>query len=161
VRLSGRAAIGAAIAAAAAVSVAPVAGAGAWDQGGTTQQPAPKPVKAPPDGAHYTGNHRLSLYISGKSIQIVAFRFPCKQAKGDTSLQDVKLKKTDKGYKFGITSYGIVTYTDSETHPDQNGQITLAGRFGRLAKTVAGHFRVKTPRCDSGRIDFSGQRAAE
>jgi hypothetical protein len=151
--------MGAALAAAAAVVVAPVAGAGAWDQTGTSQPPS-KPVKRPPDGAHYTGNHRLNISISNKSIQIVAFRFPCKQAKGDTSLQSIPLKKTDKGYKFAIESNGIVTYTDSETHPDQNGQISISGRFGRLAKTVAGHFRVKTPRCDSGRIDFSGQRVS-
>jgi hypothetical protein len=146
------------------VIAAPVAGAGAWTSSGSgtgSQQPAPKPVKAPPDGSTYTGSHRIKLYISGKSIQIVSFRFPCNKVKGDTSLQDIKLTKTDKGWKFSTKSNGIVTYTDSETHPDQNGQITLAGRFGRLAKTVAGHFRVKTPRCDTGRIDFSGQRAAD
>ena len=156
---SRRAATGAALAAAAAIVAAPVAGAGAWDQTGGGQT-TKKPVKAPADGAHYTGNHRLNLYISGKSIQIVAFRFPCKQVKGDTSLQDIKLKKTDKGYKFAIESNGIVTYTDSDTHPDQNGLISISGQFGRRAKTVAGHFHVKTPRCDSGKIGYSGQLAS-
>jgi hypothetical protein len=118
----------------------------------------PPSAKRPPDGARYTGTHRLMLQISGKQIEIVSFRFPCKTAKGDTSITGIPVTKAAKGYKFSIETNGIVTYTDSATHPDQNGMITFAGQFGRLAKTVKGHFRVKTPRCDSGRIDFSGQR---
>jgi hypothetical protein len=151
-RLRSQLAAGAAVAVMAAL---PAATAAAWEQTGGAQSNPPPPVKAPPSGSQYDGTSpKISLYISGKSIQLVAFRFPCRQVKGNTSLQDIKLTKTDRGYKFGIDSYGIVTYSDSETHPDQNGAISIDGRFGRRAKTVAGHFRVKTPRCDSGRVAF-------
>ena len=147
-------------AAAAALAVVPAAGASAWEQsgGGTTQ---PKPVKAPADGSKYTGTTpKVTIYVSGKRIQIVAWRFRCNNAKGNTSLQDIKLTKTDKGYKFGIESNGIVTYSDADTHPDQNGAISINGRFGRRAKTVAGHFRVKTPRCDSGKVAWDAELAS-
>jgi hypothetical protein len=146
-----------AAAALAALGLVPAAGASAWETSGGGGQ-TPKPVKAPKDGAEYDGTSpRIQIAISGKSIQIFAFRFPCNQVKGNTSLQDIALKKTDKGYKFSIAASGIVTYSDSETHPDQNGAISIDGRFGRLAKTVAGHFRVRTPRCDSGRVAFDGK----
>jgi hypothetical protein len=146
-----------AVAFVAALALVPTAGASAWETSGGGGQTT-KPVKAPPDGAEYDGTSpKVTILISGKSIQIFAFRFPCKQVKGNTSLQDIKLKKTDKGYKFGIDANGIVTYSDSETHPDENGAISLSGRFGRRAKTVAGHFRVKTPRCDSGKVAWDAK----
>ena len=144
-------------AAAAVLAALPAATAAAWEQTGGGQSKPPPPVKAPPSGSQYDGTSpKITFYMGDKSIELVAFRFPCRQVKGNTSMQGIKLTKTDRGYKFTIDSHGIVTYSDSETHPDQNGAITLVGRFGRRAKTVAGHFRVKTPRCDSGRVDFDG-----
>ena len=32
-------------------------------------------VKAPKSGSEYDGNHKLVIYISGKSIELVAFNF--------------------------------------------------------------------------------------
>jgi len=115
---------------------------------------ASKPkVKAPKSGSEYDGNHKLVLYISGKSIELVAFNFRCSDTTGRTSLNDIKLSKTKKGYKFGIKAHGIISFANGT--PDENGAVNISGRFGRRAKTVAGHFRVKSPSCgDTGVVDW-------
>jgi hypothetical protein len=118
-----------------------------------------KPVKAPKDGAVYQGHHPgVALRISGKSIEIFALRFPCKQVKGNTSLQDIKLKKTSKYWRFDIKAHSIVTYSDTGKHPDENAAIELGGHFSRDAKRVKGHVRVKAPRCDTGKILWSAEK---
>ena len=126
----------AALLAAAAVTLAPAAAPVA----------ASKPkVKAPKSGSEYDGNHKLVLYISGKSIELVAFNFRCGETTGRTSLNDIPLKKTKKGYRFAIKAHGSITFADGR--PDENGAVSISGRFGRRAKSVAGHFRVKSPSC--------------
>ena len=134
----------AALLAAAAVTLAPAAAPVA----------ASKPkVKAPKSGSEYDGNHKLVLYISGKSIELAAFNFRCSDTTGRTSLNDIKLSKTKKGYKFGIKAHGIISFANGT--PDENGAVNISGRFGRRAKTVAGHFRVKSPSCgDTGVVDW-------
>ena len=102
-------------------------------------------VKAPKSGSEYDGNHKLVIYISGKSIELVAFNFRCGDTTGRTSLNDIPLKKTKKGYRFAIKAHGSITFADGR--PDENGAINISGRFGRRAKRVAGHFRVKSPSC--------------
>ena len=129
----------AALLAAAAVTLAPAAAPVA----------ASKPkVKAPKSGSEYDGNHKLVLYISGKSIELVAFDFRCGDTTGRTSLNDIPLRKTKKGYRFGIKAHGSISFADGS--PDENGAVNVSGRFGRRAKTVAGHFRVKSPSCGDG-----------
>ena len=134
----------AALLAAAAVTLAPAAAPVA----------ASKPkVKAPKSGSEYDGNHKLVLYISGKSIELVAFNFRCSDTTGRTSLNDIELSKAKKGYKFGIKAHGIISFANGT--PDENGAVNISGRFGRRAKTVAGHFRVKSPSCgDTGVVDW-------
>lgn len=123
----------------------------------------PKKVKAPKSGK-YTGttgaSRTLTLYVSGKSVSIVAFQFACGQAKGNASISDIALKKTKKGYRFSVSTHGIVTYSDSDSHPDENGTIAIKGRFDRkTAKKVAGTVRVKTPRCgDTGSVYWTASR---
>jgi hypothetical protein len=119
-------------------------------------------VRAPKSGK-YSGRtaekRDVTVYVSGKAIQIIAFSFKCGDADGITSLSDIRLKKSKKGYKFAIKAHGIVSYSDSETHPDENGAIEIAGRFGRTGKAAIGTLRVKTPRCgDSGAIKWSAKR---
>jgi hypothetical protein len=122
----------------------------------TNQKP---PVKRPKDGSQFDGQHpKTSLIISGKSIQIYALRFPCRKVKGNTSLQDISLRKTPKGYRFDIAAHSIVTYSDNDKHPDENAAITLSGLFSRNAKKVTGHVRVKAPRCDTGKIAWGAAR---
>jgi len=118
----------------------------------------PKPVKAPKDGGQYDGNHNLVIYISGKSISAVFFDFRCDGTIGRTGLNDIKLEKTKKGYRFGIKAHGSITFRDGT--PDENGAVDVSGRFGRRAKTVSGHFRVNSPHCgDTGAISFNGSLA--
>jgi len=125
-----------------------------------------KHYTAPKAGAKYKGKTSdggpLTLNVaSSKSIQIVAFRFNCKKvpgATGNTSLQSIKIKKTSKGYKFGITAFGIVGYSDNDTL-NENGKITISGKFSTSAKRVSGHLRVKTPRCgDTGSLGWSAKK---
>jgi hypothetical protein len=105
-------------------------------------------VKPPKSGSKFTGRPGgITVYISGRSIQLVAFSFKCRATSGSTSLSSIPLHKTKRGYRFGIHANGIVTYADD--HADQNGAISISGRFSRTGKSVAGTLRVKTPRCGS------------
>jgi hypothetical protein len=118
-----------------------------------------KPVKRPKDGATYSGHHPgVSLVISGKRIELITIRFPCHKGKGTTNLNDFPMRKTDKGWRFDIAAHGLVTYMNSEKHPDENAAIWIHGRFSRDAKTVAGRLRVDAPRCDTGRLLWSAKR---
>jgi hypothetical protein len=109
-------------------------------------------VKVPSSGAKYTGvsddRQKVSLFPSGKAVQIVAFDFVCVgKVVGSTSLEAIKLTRTDNGYRFSIRAHGIVSYKDGK--PDENAAISLSGRFSRSAKSVTGRLRVRSPRCRS------------
>ena len=118
-------------------------------------------VKTPKSGklkaTTAVGKHPITLYISGKSIQLIAIEFRCKETLGRTSISDIKLTKTKKGYKFSIDAHGIVSYTDEGT--DENGAIGIAGRFSKDGKKVTGLMHVKTPRCGgTGNLKWGGAR---
>ena len=118
-------------------------------------------VKAPKSGKFKAttaiGKHPVTVYISGKSIQIVAIEFRCKETLGRTSISDIKLKKTKKGYRFSIDAHGIVSYADEGT--DENGAIGIAGRFSKDGKKLTGLLHVKTPRCGgTGNLKWGGSR---
>jgi len=137
-----------AILAAIALTVAPAAVPAAATGSGSKRK-----VKAPKSGSQYDGNHKLVMYISGKSIELVAFDFRCGNTTGRTSLDDIPLRKTKKGYRFGVKAHGSISFADGS--PDENGAVNISGRFGRRAKTVAGHFRVKSPSCgDRGSVKW-------
>jgi hypothetical protein len=121
-------------------------------------QPNPT-LKRPQDGATYTGHHPgVSIAISGKSIEIIAFRTPCKDAKANSSLQDIDIKKRDRRYRFAIKAHSIITYSDNDKHPDENAAITLSGHFSPNAKKAFGTLRVNAPRCDTGKLTWSAQK---
>ena len=118
-------------------------------------------VHAPRSGAKYGGiteeNKRISLRISGRSVEIVAFRFACVEtASGATSLQSLRLKRTRAGYRFKISTHGIVSYSDEA--PDENAAMSIRGEFSRSAKTVSGRLRVDAPRCDTGYVRWRATR---
>jgi hypothetical protein len=115
-------------------------------------------VKPPKSGSKFTGRPgEITAYISGRSIQLVAFSFKCRSTSGATSLTSIPLRKTKRGYRFGIHANGIVTYADD--HADENGAISISGRFSRTGKSVAGKLRVKTPRCGStGQLNWRAAR---
>ena len=109
-------------------------------------------VKVPSSGATYRGvtddRQKVSLFPSGKALQIFALNFVCVgKVVGSTSLEGIKLTRTDLGYKFSIRAHGIVSYKDGK--PDENASINLSGRFSRSARSVTGRVRVRSPRCRS------------
>jgi hypothetical protein len=116
-------------------------------------------VKLPKAG-QYNGHPRgkdLTLYVSGKTIQLAAFSFKCADTGGRMSLDDIRLKKTSKGYKFSFKGRGSITFADGQ--PDENGDVSFGGRFTVSGKKATGSFRVKSTRCgDTGRIDWSARR---
>jgi hypothetical protein len=114
-----------------------------------------------PNSGKYSGRSAerrpVTLYVSGQSIQLIAFSFACGKTDGLTSLSEIALKKSKKGYKFFVKARGIVSYSDGAD--DQNGTIILKGRFGRTGKAAIGTFRVKTKRCgDTGAVKWSAKR---
>jgi hypothetical protein len=115
-------------------------------------------------GAKYTGKTaqgtKLTLMVSGKKVDIVAFEFNCgRKTVGATSLQDLPLKRTDAGYTFNVSANGIVSYRDEQ--PDENAEVAIRGRFSRSAKTVAGVLRVASPRCHhTGPVDWRAKLSA-
>jgi hypothetical protein len=118
-------------------------------------------VVPPKDGARYDGataqHGPLFFIVSGRSVQILGFRFSCGHATANTSLQDIKLKKGKSVYSFSIRSFGNASYSDD--HTDENASINIAGTFNRTARRVTGTLRVKTPRChDSGSVKWHAKR---
>ena len=81
-----------------------------------------------------------------------AVKKPRGKYNGVTGLQNLKLKKTKKGYKFGDGAQSTVAYTDDT---DEEGTVAVVGRFSKNAKAVSGALRVKTDRCgDSGTVKW-------
>jgi hypothetical protein len=104
-------------------------------------------AKAPRSGTYTGYPGGMTLYVSGKTISLAAFSFKCGDAHGRTSLDDIRLKKTKKGYAFSLKAHGNVSYDDD--HADENAAVNISGRFSKSGKSSAGVFRVKSPRCGS------------
>jgi hypothetical protein len=116
-------------------------------------------VKAPKDGSTYEGKapRDVVLRVAGRSVEIVAFSFPCGDVSGRTSLNDFPLKRTPKGYRFNADATGIVTYSDDQG--DENAKAHISGRFALDAKKVRGHLRVRSKRCgDTGDLRWRAAR---
>jgi hypothetical protein len=120
-------------------------------------------VKAPPSGSTYSEKvpYRIVMEIEGRSVSVVAFSFPCPKGgdgvTGRTTLNDFRLKRTTKGYRFNADAHGLVTYSDEQG--DENATTHISGRFALDAKTVRGHLRVKSKRCgDTGYLKWSARR---
>jgi hypothetical protein len=119
------------------------------------------PTVNQPRSGKYTGfaraHRKITLLISGRSIQIVAFQFKCGTVIGTTSLDDIRTRKTSTGYRFGIRAHGSITFSDNQT--DENGAVDVAGRFSFNAQAVRGTLRVRSPRChDTGTVHWSARR---
>ncbi len=118
-------------------------------------------VKAPKAGARYGGKTAegkpISLRMAEREVEIVGFRFECGDAaSGGTSLQSIRLRRDDDGYRFKIVSRGIVSFSDDA--PDENAAVSIRGQFSRSAKTAAGVLRVDAPRCDTGYVRWRATR---
>jgi hypothetical protein len=117
-----------------------------------------QPTVKPPKG-RYQGKAPQNVFIqvAGRSVELAAFSFPCRDdVWGRTNLNGFRLKRTSKGYRFNADAKALVSWSDGR--PDENGDVHMSGRFSLDAKTVRGHFRVKTKRC--GDTDDLRWRAA-
>jgi hypothetical protein len=117
-------------------------------------------VKQPKSGA-YAGKsaegNDVTLLTSGQTIDLAELTFDCGDTTGRTSLSDVPMHLTPRGYAFEIKAHGGVTYADDDS--SDNAAIDLSGRFNAAGTAASGHFRVTSPRCgDSGRISFQVKR---
>jgi hypothetical protein len=106
-------------------------------------------VVAPESDSRYVGKteegRTIQLSISARTIQVIGWDFECGR------------KAIAKGYRFKISTGGIVTYLDGE--PDENARVAIRGRFSPGARAVTGLLRVKTPRChDTGYLKWSAKR---
>jgi hypothetical protein len=117
------------------------------------------PVKVPKSGHFHgkSGGRSIDLYTQGKLIQIAAFDFKCGAVKGRTSINDIKMKWSRKGYRFGLKTHGNITYSDEQQ--DENGAISFWGRFTPAGNRVTGTYRVRSSRCGStGTIEWRAKR---
>jgi hypothetical protein len=118
-------------------------------------------VKAP--NGDYSGPRELVMQVSDKKIDIIAFNFPCRKhpkLHGRTSLNEIPLRKTSKGYKFSIKLFGIVSYSDGKA--DENGFTSIWGQFGRKGKSVHGRFQTSTRRCGpTGKLKWKAERESD
>jgi hypothetical protein len=116
-------------------------------------------VKAPKGGTYDGGTEQhkpITLYISGKSIDLAAFSFKCTGTGGRTSLNGIKLIKAKNGYKFSLKANGSISFADEQ--PDENGKVDIAGRFTKSGKRATGTLRVRSSRCHTGTLDWRAKR---
>ncbi|HEX8066156.1 MAG TPA: hypothetical protein VF520_06485 [Thermoleophilaceae bacterium] len=119
-------------------------------------------VVAPESDSRYVGKteegRTIQLSISARTIQVIGWDFECgRKAIARASVQGIPIKYSAKGYRFKISTGGIVTYLDGE--PDENARVAIRGRFSPGARAVTGLLRVKTPRChDTGYLKWSAKR---
>lgn len=92
------------------------------------------------------GNLVINISKNRKFVKLIGFQFYCDdQASGVTGLQNLKLKKTSKGYKFSGAASSAATYSDDA--PAEDGTVRVSGRFSKNGKAATGKFSVSTPRC--------------
>ena len=110
-----------------------------------------------PSGTYTGDGGRFTLMVSGRSITLAAFSFRCGSTTGRTSVNQIGIRKARGRWRFSIRTHGGVTYGDR--HVDENARVRLAGRFSPTARSAAGTFTVRTPRCGStGRVEWSARR---
>jgi hypothetical protein len=101
----------------------------------------------------FTGKRNLVMRVSGRSIELAAFDFPCRGTTGRTSLNGIALEKTSDDLEFSTTVRGIVSYKDGA--PDENGVTKISGQFDPDGKSASGTYQVTTKRCGQSReIDW-------
>jgi hypothetical protein len=116
-------------------------------------------VHAPKSGTYDGGTQQhkpITLYISRKSIDLAAFSFKCRGTEGQSGLNAIKLVKAKNGYKFSLKAHGSISFKDEQ--PDENGKIDIAGRFTKSGVKATGTLRVRSPRCQTGSLDWRVRR---
>jgi hypothetical protein len=114
-------------------------------------------VKPPRSGKYEGRPGKLTIYTSGKSIDLISFQFKCRTTRGTTSLNGIPLKRSKRGYRFAIKAHGSVDYADQSA--PENGAVDISGRFSRTGRSARGSLRVRTARCGgTGRINWRAAR---
>jgi hypothetical protein len=114
-------------------------------------------VKPPRNGLYRGSPGKIELYVSGRSIDIAAFSFKCGATTGRMSLNDIRLRRTRKGYSFRLSAHGTISFEDGSS--DENGEARIRGRFSRTGRSARGTFRVSSPRCRTGDVRWRATRA--
>ena len=99
---------------------------------------------AKPSGS-YSGPDRVVLEVSGRTIELLGFDFPCRESTGRTTLNGLEIRKARGKWRFRTLIYASATYADG--HPDENIKVRIRGRFSPTGKVVKGVFRVRSPHC--------------
>jgi hypothetical protein len=102
-----------------------------------------------PSGVYSAPADRWLLSVAGRSIQVAAFDFNCRETKARVSVSDIRIRKARGRWRFSARLHGIVTYANER--PDENGRLRVTGRFSRNARLATGTLRVTTPTCGTTR----------
>jgi hypothetical protein len=105
-------------------------------------------VKSPKRGQYIgeTGKRReFTLYVGARRAKLVVFDFACGFASGHTTLRNVKLKKSARGYTFLVRGRHKVTYSDR--HRSERATMSVSGRFSAAGKSARGRVSVKSSHC--------------
>jgi hypothetical protein len=102
-----------------------------------------------PSGTYSAPADRWLLNVAGRSIQIAAFDFICRDTKGRISVNGIRIRRARGRWRFSARLYGLVTYADER--PDENGRLRVTGRFSRNARLATGTLRVTAPSCGTTR----------
>ena len=123
---------------------------------------ASPPVRTPKSG-NYVGQTKqrrpLALNTAGSNVRLVEIHFKCGDtgADGATVLNDIDMRRTFKGFAFGLRAHGSVDYSDG--YPSENAEVDISGLFTRSGSKAYGHVRVKSPRCGgTGQVPWTVKR---
>ena len=120
--------------------------------------PAVHLPRSGPYSGHTEDGGEITVSISGKTVEYVAFAFKCDGAVGHTNLQDFELTRSRRGYRFSLDAHSGVAYSDDLYYPGENAAVAVAGRFTRSGKRVSGRLHVEAPRCETGSVDWRARR---
>ena len=111
-----------------------------------------------PQGTYTTDGDRFLVVVAGRSIELAAFDFGCRETTGRTSINDISISKVRGRWRFSERTHGLVTYADD--HPDENARVRLTGAFSANANRVTGRLRVTTRYCGTTKlIEWSATRS--
>ena len=100
-----------------------------------------------PSGQYSGEGGRFMLIVSGRTIDVAAFDFPCGATRGRTTVNDVRIRKRRGRWRFSIRTFGSATFDDER--PDANVRIAFSGRFSPTARVATGKLTVSASTCGS------------
>lgn len=127
------------------------------DERSSAREQARTAAAKPPHGDYTARAGRFLVSVTGRTIDLAAFDFGCRETTGRTSLTNIAIRRTRGRWRFFIATYGNVTYSDD--HPDENARVRFSGTFSPNAERVTGRLVVRSPHCGrTGPIEWSARR---